>query len=117
MMGFEIVDAEFVADNLGKLPLLDVRPTDMYAESRIPGAVSVSLMEAKEADGDTAKVFTERVLDKGFKPEEPLIVYCYNGGLAREACGLLESEGFENLLCYEGSWVDWITDSTRPIEK
>lgn len=116
-MSYEIVDAGFVLDNLDTLPILDVRPPDMYAESRIPGAVSVSLLDAKEADGDTAEVFSERVMAKKFEPHDRFIVYCYDGGLANEACTLLASKGFDGLLCYEGSWIDWIADPSRPIEQ
>lgn len=115
-MSYEIVDAEFVQDNLGTIPLLDVRPSFMYAESRIPGAVSVSLMEAKEADGDTAEVLAQHVAAQGFEPKDRFIVYCYDGQLANEACTLLSEQGYDHHLCYEGSWIDWITDATRPIE-
>lgn len=116
-MSYETVDAAFVLDHLGTMPLLDVRPLEMYEESRIPGAVSVRLMEAMGADGDTADVFAERVAEAGFAPDDEFIVYCYNGGLANEACTLLESRGYTGQLCYEGSWVDWISDPSRPIEK
>lgn len=116
-MSYEKVDAQFVLDNLGNLPLLDVRPADMYAASRIPGAVSVGLMEAKDADGDTADVFAERVADAGFAPDDRFVVYCYNGMLANEACTLLAEKGYTNQLCYEGSWLDWVSDPSRPIEE
>lgn len=115
-MAYKIVDAQFVLDNLGKLPILDVRPVFMYEESRIPGAKSVRLMEAKEADGDTADIFAERVAAEGFAPDDDFIVYCYDGQLANEACTLLESKGYTGQLCYEGSWLDWISDPSRPIE-
>lgn len=115
-MAYEIVDAAFVLDHLGTMPLLDVRPLEMYEESRIPGAVSVRLMEAKEADEDTADVFVERVAEVGFAPDDDFIVYCYNGGLANEACALLESKGYTGHRCYEGSWIDWIADPIRPVE-
>lgn len=115
-MAYEIVDARFVEDNLGTLPILDVRPTFMYEESRIPGAVSVSLMDAKEADGETSRIFTDRVAAKNFKTNDRFIVYCFNGELAREACDYLQMNGYDGILCYEGSWVDWISDPSRPIE-
>ena len=116
-MNYEIVDADYVLANLGKMPIIDVRPKDMYLESRIPGAVPASLMEAKDAPEDTAEFFLREVLDAGIDPTKPSIVYCYNGGLAREACDLLEEAGNTCQKCYEGSWVDWISDPSRPIEK
>lgn len=116
-MNYEIVDAQYVLDHLGKMPIVDVRPRDMYLESRIPGAVSASLMEAKDAPEDTTEFFLREVLDAGIDPTQPFIVYCYNGGLAREACDLLENAGNDCQKCYEGSWVDWISDPSRPVEK
>ena len=116
-MKYEIVDADYVLEHLGKMPILDVRPKDMYLESRIPGAVSAPLMEAKEAPEDTTEFFLREVLDAGIDPTKDVIVYCYNGGLAREACDLLENTGNTCQKCYEGSWIDWISDSSRPVEK
>ena len=115
-MSYEIVDAAYVLDNLGVLPIVDVRPGFMYAESRIPGAQSIELMAAKEAPGDTAECFVGRFAEAGLGPDDEFVVYCHNGGLAREACDLLESRGYTRQKCYEGSWVDWIADDTRPIE-
>ena len=43
-MSYEIVDADYVLEHLGKMPILDVRPKDMYLESRIPGALSSPLL-------------------------------------------------------------------------
>ncbi len=116
MAAYEIVDAEYVLENLGKMPIVDVRPAFMYEESRIPGAVSVRLMEAKEADEDTAEYFMGKFIEAGLDPASEFIVYCYDGGLAREACDLLESKGYVGQKCYAGSWIDWIADSSRPVE-
>lgn len=116
-MSYEIVDAAYVLEHLGKMPILDVRPKDMYLESRIPGALSAPLMEAKDAPEDTTEFFLREVLDAGIDPTKDFIVYCYNGGLAREACDLLENVGNTCQKCYEGSWIDWISDSSRPVEK
>ena len=116
-MSYEIVDADYVLEHLGKMPILDVRPKDMYLESRIPGALSAPLLEAKEAPEDTTEFFLREVLDAGIDPTKDFIVYCYNGGLAREACDLLENAGNICQKCYEGSWIDWISDSSRPVEK
>lgn len=116
-MSYEIVDADYVLEHLGKMPILDVRPKDMYLESRIPGALSAPLLEAKEAPEDTTEFFLREVLDAGIDPTKDFIVYCYDGGLAREACDLLENAGNTCQKCYAGSWVEWISDSSRPVEK
>lgn len=115
-MAYRIVDAAYVQDNLGKMPLVDVRPDFMYEESRIPGAISIELIKAKEADEDTADFFIRGFQEAGLDSESQFIVYCYDGELAREACDLLESRGYTGQHCYQGSWIDWILDGSRPIE-
>ena len=62
-------------------------------------------------------MFAELVAKAGFTPGDEFVVYCYDGGLASEACTLLESRGYTGHACYEGSWVDWISDPTRPVEE
>lgn len=116
-MAYKVVDANFVMDNLEKLPIMDVRPHFMYEESRIPGARSVEMMSAKELGGDVAAEMARRAKAVGVMPEDECIVYCLDGTLAHEACGYLESAGYTGLNCYEGSFVDWIADSSRPVEK
>lgn len=116
-MSYEIVDATYVLDNLGKMPIVDVRPDELYQAGHIPGAVSAGLLKAKEASGNTAEVFVEEMKAVGVAPEDDPIVYCQQGHLAKEACDLLESLGYTGQKCYEGSWGDWISDPTRPIEK
>lgn len=116
-MKYQIVDANYVLLHTGEMPIVDVRPQAMYEESRIPTAQSVSMMPIKEEGGDVAAKMAARFAALGIGPDDPVIVYCYNGGLAREACDYLESQGYFQLRCYEGSWVDWIALPTRPIEK
>lgn len=116
-MAYNIVDAEFVEENLGKLPIIDVRPLFMYEESRIPGAVSVEMITAKELGGDVAAEMARRAAAVGVQAADQCIVYCLDGTLAHEACGYLQDAGYTGLNCYEGSFTDWITDPNRPLEK
>ena len=41
MMARETVDASFVKNSIGKLPIVDVRPEAMYREGHIPTAKNV----------------------------------------------------------------------------
>lgn len=116
-MAYDVVDAKFVEENLGKMPLIDVRPRSMYEESRIPGARSVEMIACKELGGDVAAEMARRAEAAGVKPDDECIVYCLDGVLAHEACSYLERAGYANLHCYEGSFTDWIADPERPIEK
>ncbi len=115
-MAYDVVDARFVEENLGKMPIIDVRPLFMYEESRIPGARSVEMLAAKELGGNVAAEMARRAEAVGVMPADECIVYCRDGILAHEACDYLEQAGYTNLHCYEGSFTDWITDPDRPLE-
>ena len=115
-MAYKIVDADFVLENLDKMPIIDVRPVFMYEESRIPGARSVEMITAKELGGDVAAEMARRAEAVGVGPEDECIVYCLDGTLAMEACEYLSSAGYTGLNCYKGSFTDWITDPSRPLE-
>lgn len=116
-MKYQIVDAAYVEQHLHDTPIVDVRPHQLYVEGHIPGAINAELLAAKEAPGDTAVVFVDEMTAQGVQPEEGPIIYCQDGKLAKEACDLLEGIGYTNQKCYEGSYPDWISDPSRPIEK
>jgi thiosulfate/3-mercaptopyruvate sulfurtransferase len=52
----------------------------------------------------------------GVLPERRVITYCGRGYAA--ACGLLALKvlGYENVRLYDGSWAEWSTDPTLPVE-
>ncbi|MBS6248694.1 MAG: rhodanese-like domain-containing protein [Eggerthella sp.] len=54
-MAAQIVDAQFVRSHIGKLPIIDVRPAELYDEGHIPTAINVCVADfdrfgAEEAD-------------------------------------------------------------------
>jgi len=114
-MKYEIVDASYVKSHLGDTVIVDVRPESMYLESRIPGALSVPYMAWRAEHGSSEKL-GDLFKAKGVYENTHVIVYCHNGGLAREACAQLHDEGFYHIHCYEGSWVDWIAHSENPVD-
>ncbi len=116
-MPYQTVDAAFVLDNLDTMPIIDVRPRTLYDVSRIPGAKSVEMMAAQALGGDVAAEMARRVQALSIGPHDACIVYCQHGILAVEACNYLASAGYNNLYCYTGSFTDWITDPSRPIEQ
>ena len=42
---------------------------------------------------------------------------CVDFFAAQEACKQLASCGYSSLDCYVGSYADWVSDPTRPIER
>lgn len=116
-MSYKTVDAEFVQEHLGKLPLIDVRPADMYAAGHIPGAKSVPLGPIEEQGGDVAAALAKCVKAAGVEPDDEVIVYCQGGITAKRACDDLEKAGYTHLDYYQGSFGDWSSDPSRPVEK
>lgn len=97
--------------------LIDVRPSEYYAQGRIPGALNVSLLEAKEAGGDAAQTMADAVAAFGIKPDDKIIIYCQDGRLAAEADALLVSKGYTQTYLYDSCYPEWAADPNHPIEK
>lgn len=118
---FTKVDAQFVGDHIGKLPIVDVRPEEMFMQGHIPTAINIPLQNAvNDADGfldDAAEILVKEAEIQGIKPEDRAIIYCQTGHHATEAAILLAVMGYGNLYVYRGSFSDWVTDPTRPIER
>lgn len=118
-MAREIVDADFVLEHLEDLPIVDVRPHYLYEDSHIPGAYHVDLMATmEEADDpdDVAVRLAQKLSGDGVGPDDPVILYCMRGLVATEAADLLETQGYNQIKLYRGSFVDWIDDDDRPVE-
>ncbi|MBB6452267.1 thiosulfate/3-mercaptopyruvate sulfurtransferase [Salirhabdus euzebyi] len=90
-------------------------PIDKKA-GHIPGAKNFDWMGLFHENGNWKQ---KEELEKHFsslKPYEELIVYCGSGVTATpNVLGLWEA-GYSNVKLYVGSWSDWITNPTNPIE-
>ena len=111
-MAIQIVDAEFVKARIGEVPILDVRTPDEFVEGHIPSSLNVSIKASGPAPG-FAEAVERLVPDKA----QPLIVYCRKGVRAAHAADVLDKAGYLHLFDYSGSWLDWISDSSRPVAK
>ena len=82
------------------------------------GATPEVANAAPEAIGEATSglKFGDLFKAQGIHEDTPVIVYCHSGMLAHEACKHLYDEGFSGLHCYEGSWVDWISDPDNPTD-
>ena len=109
MRAYQVVDADYVKREIGRMPLVDVRPPLLYDAGHIPTAVNVRLDVAAASD-DPAETLAELFRDA-------VIVYCQSGIHAKIACDYLASEGYSALCLYAGSMNDWASDPARPIER
>lgn len=116
------VDADHVLDHTGTLWDVrsperyrgDVEPIDRVA-GHIPGARNLPATETENADGSfkTPEELKETLAD--VKPGDT--VYCGSGITASQALLAMHVAGIDGVKLYPGSWSDWISDDSRPIEK
>jgi thiosulfate/3-mercaptopyruvate sulfurtransferase len=97
----------------------EVEPLDPVA-GHIPGAVCAPYTENLNSDGhflspEQLRTRFEAVL--GEVPPERAVFYCGSGVTAAHNLLALAHAGLGDARLYVGSWSDWITDPTRPIEK
>jgi len=113
----EIVDASYVLDHLGEIPIVDLRPEFMFDSFHVPGAKSIDYWFYKTQNGFTLGTRLAQFLgEMGVGASDPVIIMCQSGQMSVEACELLEGQGFTELRHYAGGFSDWASDKSRPRE-
>jgi thiosulfate/3-mercaptopyruvate sulfurtransferase len=98
---------------------IDIGARGPMRAGHIPGAIHLN--SSANLDPATwtylpAEVLRARFLAAGLRPEQRIITYCGVGISASLGLFSLHRAGFPNLALYDGSWEEWGTDVTRPIE-
>jgi len=124
------VSKAYVADRLGKVVIVDVRGPAFYAgkeklpfvakTGRIKGAVNLpvgalftpeGLYKSKEALADLAKNAV------GEAPGKEIILYCDTGKTCTAWAFIMTSWlGYQDAKIYDGSFMEWATDPSAPME-
>jgi len=89
-------DFKNAIDNEENVVILDVRTAMEAAEGTIEGAVVVDLLSGN---------FAEKV--KGFDKNKNYYVYCRSGGRSGQACQIMASMDFPNLVNLNGGMMSW----------
>ena len=95
----------------------EVEPIDPVA-GHVPGAVSAPTTANSGPDGvmRSAVGLRDRFSSLGIRADAaPVGVYCGSGVTAAHALLALHEAGIDATL-YVGSWSDWVSDPTRPVE-
>jgi rhodanese-related sulfurtransferase len=92
--------SKFLADS--EAIIVDVRTSEEFEESRIPGAINVDIYKGQ------GFVYLMDEMDKS----KNYYVYCLSGGRSGQACGVLKQLGFENVYNLLGG----ISQFEGPIE-
>ena len=112
------VDADYVA-RLDGAYLVDVRTPEEYAAGHIPGALNASYPKSTggpcQAE-ENASSFRVAWAQLGIPTDAHVVVYCRTGVRAAAAASALAEDGYRNVEVYEGSWTDWTSDPSRPVE-
>lgn len=122
------VQAVLAAMGNDKIRLIDARPGDRFCgqnetmdpkAGHIPGAISAPFFANLTENGtlkesaDLINLFSEKLGDH--KPED-IIMYCGSGVTASHNILAMEYCGLTGVKNYVGSWSEWVTDDSRPIE-
>lgn len=117
---------EYVAANLGKVQLLDVREREEFdgkknygeiKNGRIPGAKWYWFHDFYHADGTikTPAELREIFTGLGFTPDKETIAYCTGGIRSGFSTIVLRLAGYSNAKNYNGSFSNW-TATNQKIE-
>jgi thiosulfate/3-mercaptopyruvate sulfurtransferase len=94
----------------------EVEPIDPVA-GHIPGARNLPALSLLNGDNTflSPPELRDRFAAIGVRAGEPVGVYCGSGVVATQEVFAMALAGIDAAL-YAGSWSEWITDPTRPIE-
>ena len=122
-----VVDAEAAARVAREGSLLDARSAERYrgelepvdpVAGHVPGAVSAPATDSVDDRGCflPQAALQERFASLGVRPDQPVGAYCGSGVTAAHTVLALEVAGVPAAL-YAGSWSEWVTDPSRPVER
>jgi thiosulfate/3-mercaptopyruvate sulfurtransferase len=122
-----IVDADYVATRGAGAVLIDSRAPERYRgevepldwkAGHIPGAINRNWAEGM-AGGvwKDAEAQRERFAEANLEQVDEVLLYCGSGVSAAGNLLALEIAGVKNPKLYAGSWSDWVSNDSRPVEK
>ncbi|KAG1810115.1 Rhodanese-like domain-containing protein [Suillus plorans] len=87
--------------------LIDVREPDEVMQGSIPSSVNLPLSVLANSFHLSPQAFkAQHGFEKPGKQQE-VVFYCRSGMRSASACDIAKRNGYENILNYEGSWLDW----------
>lgn len=119
-----IVNADEVADRKSSTILIDSRAPERYRgdiepidpkAGHIPGAINRNWADGLQ-DGRWRVQSQQQARFPELQSGAETIVYCGSGVSAGGNLLALELAGYRSPKLYAGSWSDWTSDPTRPIE-
>ncbi|MFT5820938.1 MAG: 3-mercaptopyruvate sulfurtransferase SseA/sterol desaturase [Crocinitomix sp.] len=92
-----------------------------YRAGRIPGSINIDWAENIEYHGDQTLKADSTLLQlyesKGVTKDKNIICYCHSGTRSSHTTLVLtEILGYENVRNYDGSWIEWSSIDSLPID-
>lgn len=118
--GVEVVDAQAVQNLPDTAYLVDTRTKEEYKAGHIPGALNASYPKSTGGpcqSGGNAAEFRSAWKNLSIPKDAEVVLYCRTGVRASAAASALVEDGYSLVKVYKGSWTDWTSDPSRPIEK
>jgi adenylyltransferase/sulfurtransferase len=97
------ITAQELKRRLGQVIVLDLRESEAFAQSHIPGAHRIEA---------SAKTIAQLERDWGLN--EALVVYCKSGARSRYFVSELRDHGFEKARHLQGGYMGWLTPLKQP---
>jgi len=99
---------------------IDARTAAEFAKGHLPGAANVPfLANTVDSSGGvwkTAADLNSLYADAGIDLSRPIIPYCSTGVRSAATWFTLAALGAPKVSLFSGSWREWTTDPTRPVE-
>ncbi len=101
------------------LAIIDARSPREVAGGRVPGAVNIPWNGFYNADGSIkpADAIMDALKQQQIDGKREYVVYCAGGVRSAWLYSLMVEAGVKNVKNYGGSWSDWSSDSSAPVER
>jgi thiosulfate/3-mercaptopyruvate sulfurtransferase len=115
-----------IATKDAELAIIDTRSPGEYRgqggmgrAGHLPGAVNIPWNSFYNADGSVKlpEVLAAALKQRGVDGKKEYVVYCAGGVRCSWLFSLMTQAGMKNVRNYVGSWSDWSSDPSAPIEK
>ncbi len=101
--------------------LVDARSKDEFSQGHIPGAVLFPFTEVAESGQPpfwkTSEQLQSEFAALGVTPDIQVIPYCSTGVRSAALYFTLRLIGYDNVSLFSGSYAEWTSDPSRPVEK
>lgn len=117
-----LITAEEILKEMGKedssMVLVDTRTIEEFDAGTIPGSIHLNYEGNNYYDGTFRSVqdIKIRYKEEGIMPDDMVVLYCKTSIRGAQTYLALYNAGYRNLKLYDGAWIDWILDSSRPVQ-